>query len=154
MSSANFTAQTALVETARTIGSETIGGTDEMPRPRTRKTLRPQSREDAELGARLKTVRKERGVSQGELAEQIGINQQTISLYEAGALRIPAKELLKIADALKVSLAEMTGKSRSAITSVQDKELRKMLSRVEQLPPRKRKQIAEYVEFVAKGAQG
>lgn len=60
-----------------------------------------------ELGERIAQARKERGMTQQQLAEQLGIAQQTLGHYEVARARIAADLLPKLADALDVSLDEL-----------------------------------------------
>jgi len=55
----------------------------------------------------LKTVRKRENVTQVELAEKLGIHQQTISRYEAGKKIPQVDTAARIADALGVTLDEL-----------------------------------------------
>lgn len=55
-------------------------------------------------------IRKEKGLTQVELAEKLGVQQSTISHIE-NELRDPSVELLfKLAEALEVSVEELVGK--------------------------------------------
>ena len=53
---------------------------------------------------RLKTLRKERGISQLKLALDLNMNQNTISRYETGEREPGIHELIKIADYFNVSI--------------------------------------------------
>ena len=65
--------------------------------------------EKRELGQKIKTARKQKGLSQEQLAELVGYKVGTISKYEQG-YRIPDIGMLrKIADALECNLAELAG---------------------------------------------
>jgi len=61
----------------------------------------------ARLGARIKALRKGQGLSQEKLAERAGISTQYLSNIERGKENPTLDLLLRLADALKVSLAEM-----------------------------------------------
>ena len=59
----------------------------------------------------LKRIRRERGLSQDELAEKIGTSKQVISRYESGQ-RIPKISVaVQIAKALGVTLEELNGQA-------------------------------------------
>jgi len=63
--------------------------------------------ERRELGQKIKTVRKKRGLSQEQLADLIGYKVGTISKYEQG-YRIPdIGVLLKIAEVLECDIADI-----------------------------------------------
>ena len=61
---------------------------------------------DAMLGARLRTLRVSRGISQAVLAEKIGVSFQQVQKYERGANRVGANRLVQIAAVLDVSVTE------------------------------------------------
>lgn len=60
-----------------------------------------------ELGARIAKARKERGMTQQTLADQLGIAQQTLAHYEVARARIAASLLPRIAVLLDLSLDEL-----------------------------------------------
>lgn len=61
----------------------------------------------------LKKMRKERGLSQEELAERLGTSKQVISRYESGQ-RIPKISMAyQLAKVLGVSLEELNGQTRT-----------------------------------------
>lgn len=58
------------------------------------------------LGHRIKEIRKERGLSQEQLAECANIDQRNISNIECG-ITFPSRSLLEIAQALDIDLQEL-----------------------------------------------
>jgi transcriptional regulator with XRE-family HTH domain len=64
---------------------------------------------DLAVGARIRLMRKLRGMSQQALAEATGVTFQQIQKYERGANRVSASMLSRIAKALQSPVAEMFG---------------------------------------------
>jgi transcriptional regulator with XRE-family HTH domain len=62
---------------------------------------------DAMVGARIRTLRVDRGMSQNMLAERIGVTFQQVQKYERGAHRVGASRLSQIASVLGVSVGEL-----------------------------------------------
>jgi transcriptional regulator with XRE-family HTH domain len=62
---------------------------------------------DAVLGARLRVLRKARGLSQTALAQMLGVTFQQVQKYENGSNRISALTLLKLAAALEVEATDL-----------------------------------------------
>jgi transcriptional regulator with XRE-family HTH domain len=58
---------------------------------------KPDPTSSAEIGARLVLTRKALGYTQARMARLIGVDGQTLVLYEAGRRRIPANQALKLA---------------------------------------------------------
>ena len=67
-----------------------------------------------ELGARIAQARKDHGLTQQALAEQLGVAQQTLAHYEVGRARMPASVLPTVARLLTLSLDELMGQSVAA----------------------------------------
>ena len=64
---------------------------------------------DDSIGIRIKEIRIKKGLTQQQVADSIGVTYQNISQYERG-LRIPKNEtIIKIADALGISVYELIG---------------------------------------------
>ena len=62
---------------------------------------------DAMVGARIRMLRVDRGISQTILAERIGVTFQQVRKYERGANRVGANRLSQIASVLDVSVGEL-----------------------------------------------
>ena len=56
------------------------------------------------VGERIQKVRKEKGITQEELAEKIGVKRAAISKYESGSIELTVSMLDKIAAALGTDL--------------------------------------------------
>jgi transcriptional regulator with XRE-family HTH domain len=66
---------------------------------------------DVAVGARIRLLRKVRGMSQQALASSAGVTFQQIQKYERGANRVSASMLSRMAKALQTPVAEMFGES-------------------------------------------
>ena len=62
---------------------------------------------DVMVGAKIRIFRIDRGVSQTDLAEQIGVTFQQVQKYEKGVNRVGASRLSHIANVLGVSIGEL-----------------------------------------------
>lgn len=58
--------------------------------------------EDVEIGQKIRALRLERGLSQSNLADGIGLTFQQVQKYEKGTNRVSAGRLQKIADLLNI----------------------------------------------------
>jgi transcriptional regulator with XRE-family HTH domain len=67
---------------------------------------------DAMVGARIRKLRVNRGISQAILAERIGVTFQQVQKYEQGANRVGTSRLAQIACVLNVSVGEFFASSR------------------------------------------
>jgi transcriptional regulator with XRE-family HTH domain len=66
------------------------------------------------MGERIAQLRKARDLTQTQLAEVLGVKQQTVQGYEAGSRRIPVSMLPKLARTLEVSLEVLFGEEVKA----------------------------------------
>lgn len=62
------------------------------------------------LGNKIRAIRKEKGISQAQLAHSIGKDQQSIQRLEAGNINPSYVYLQEIADGLNVSLIDILNK--------------------------------------------
>jgi transcriptional regulator with XRE-family HTH domain len=62
---------------------------------------------DVLVGQNIRICRMQRGLSQSELAERVGLTFQQIQKYEKAANRVGASRLIQVADALGVPLATL-----------------------------------------------
>ncbi len=88
------------------------------------------------LGERIATMRREHGVTQVQLAEALGVSQQTMQSYEVGRRRIPVSAMPLVAHTLSVSLEELFGEEAKAPSGKPGPtpRLQQRLERLSQLP--------------------
>jgi transcriptional regulator with XRE-family HTH domain len=75
---------------------------------------------DVAVGARIRLLRKIRGLSQQALAEAAGVTFQQIQKYERGANRVSASMLARIAEALRAPVAELFGEGSSSAGAIDE----------------------------------
>jgi transcriptional regulator with XRE-family HTH domain len=61
------------------------------------------------IGRTIRRLRSERGISQQKLAAQLGISPSYLNLIEHDQRAVTASLLLKLAEILRVELAELSG---------------------------------------------
>ena len=66
------------------------------------------------LGERIAALRRAHNVTQVQLAQALGVSQQTMQSYEVGRRRIPVSALPVVASTLSVSLEELFGQAKQA----------------------------------------
>ena len=70
---------------------------------------------DTELGARIKTFRRQKGLSQEALAEQLEVSHQAVAKWESGQSRPSTANLLALCGVFEVSLDTLvTGEKAAA----------------------------------------
>ena len=107
--------------------------------PRSKLIPKPLSPDGESFGPRLARLRKERGFTQVELADKVGIIQVLVSDYERNRLRPHADMIVRFALALGVSADELLGlRARDKATKHATKSRRflRRLELVDALPKR------------------
>ena len=119
-----------------------------MPRP----AISPRS----EVGQRLATLRQAKGLTQKQLAEKIGVNQQDIAYWERQAPAPRGDVLPKIATVLEISVDELLGvRPIKARREGPKGRLHKVFVDASQLSRRQQQKIAEVVQaLVAQQGNG
>ena len=99
------------------------------------------------FGERLAALRKERGLTQVQLAESLGVSQQAVTAYESGQRRVPISMLPLLASTLGVSIETLIGTP----TKVAGKrgpapKLQQQLERIGQLPKARQRVVSEVLD--------
>jgi len=125
-----------------------------MPR-RSRLTLPPLDMGEETIGQRIARLRKERGYTQIELADKIGIVQNLISDYERDKLGLRADMVVRFAHALEVSSDEILGLNgtRKDGDSKASLRLLRRTKKIEELPPGQQKTLLKTIDTFLKGAE-
>ena len=111
-----------------------------------------------ELGARIAQARKDHGLTQQELSEQLGVAQQTLAHYEVGRTRMPASMLPTVARLLTLSLDELMGQPLPRATRASPatrsgkrgpaSRLEQQIQAVAQLPKTKQQFVSQMLDTV------
>ena len=101
-----------------------------------------------ELGQRIARFRKAQGLTQVQLAEILGIAQQTMAHYEGGSLRIAVALLKPLTTALDVSFEELLDEPASATKKKRgpSSKLQRQIEQIGSMPRTKQKFISEMLE--------
>ena len=70
---------------------------------------------DVAVGVRVRTRRKSMGLSQGALAEHLGLTFQQVQKYERGTNRVSASMLVHIAEKLQCSVSMLIGETERGV---------------------------------------
>lgn len=105
-----------------------------------------------ELGQRIATLRKAQGLTQVQLAEAMGVAQQTLAHYEAGRLRLLAGALPNLANQLGVTVEELVGTTSTSkrVTGKRGPQpkIAQQLQRIQALPAAEQRAIVKVLDSV------
>lgn len=104
------------------------------------------------IGERIARCRKDRGLTQKELAERLGVTQPVVSDYENDVIRIPADMVIQLAEILGVSTDELLGFKREGnVKGIQNRRLNRRLVAIEKLNKRDQEALLRTIDaFVSK----
>jgi transcriptional regulator with XRE-family HTH domain len=89
------------------------------------------------IAQRLGRLRREKGITQAEMAERLGISQPIVSDYERGELRLHGELIVKLVEILDCSADELLGvRERKAITGGGNRRALRRLQQFELLSKR------------------
>lgn len=113
--------------------------------------------EDAEtVGARIARLRRERGMTQVELAERLHVSQPVVSDYENDVIRLPADTVAQIAEILGASTDELLGlkpPAAHAAGGIKNRRLYRRMQEIERLPRRDQEALLRTIEaFISKAS--
>lgn len=99
------------------------------------------------LGERLCKIRKSRGLTQEQLGELVGLSKRMIAHYEAGSKAMTVVSLQKIAKALGVTIAHLTGEKKNVIKEAEVKPaLKKRIETLKKLPQADQQAIFKMID--------
>lgn len=107
----------------------------------------------AEIGTKLRRLRKERKLTQTELARQIGIQQSDLSRMEKGEYRVSLDNLMKILAVFDLQIGEFFGggvaRPEPVARSLSSEDMQ-LLHVLRRLSPEARREVMEFAEFKAR----
>ena len=107
------------------------------------------------VGQRLARLRRERGLTQVELAERLGIAQPIVSDYERGELRLHGQLIVRLTEILGVSADELLGLTPTpAAGPLAQRRLVRRLRAIDRLPRRDQQALFRTIDAFLKSAGG
>lgn len=100
------------------------------------------------LGARVAELRKTQGITQMQLAEWLGVSQQTINAYEVGRRRMAISALPILARLLGVSMEELIGEDAKPAKRGPTPKLQQQIERIGLLPKTQQRVLMQMIDGV------
>lgn len=99
------------------------------------------------FGRRLAAIRKERGITQAQLGEKVGVSNRVIAYYETESDQPPGSLLVDLCVTLKVSADELLGiKTPKEPRDPKTARLMNRLKRVADLPPAQQRAVLQHLD--------
>lgn len=94
------------------------------------------------IGEHIMIIRKQKGLSQGELGKRIGTSGDIIGRYERGVITPSIEVIIKIADELQVSIDYLVGKTNLELDTTTVKRIEDIAS----LPAEEKKHVFKVLD--------
>jgi transcriptional regulator with XRE-family HTH domain len=109
-------------------------------------------REPETIAQRLGQLRREKGITQAEMAELLGISQPIVSDYERGELRLHGELIVKLAEILDCSADEILGlRERKTTAGGNNRRMLRRLQQIDLLPKRDQEALLRTIDaFLSK----
>lgn len=107
------------------------------------------------IGERIARLRKERGITQKELADMLGVTQPVVSDYEHGELRVHGELIIRLAKILRTSANEILGQEKNGKTetAMKNRRLQRRLQAIDKLPKRDQEALLRTIDaFLSKAS--
>jgi transcriptional regulator with XRE-family HTH domain len=104
------------------------------------------------IAQRLLRMRKEKGITQAEMAKMLGVTQSVVSDYERGGLRLHGELIAKVASILGVLADEILGlEPIKRSSAVNNRRLLRRIQGIDQLPKRDQEALPRTIDaFLSK----
>jgi len=106
------------------------------------------------IGNRVARLRKDKGMTQTELAETLAVSQPVVSDYENDVIGLDSARIVQLAQVLGVSADEILGlekATRAASTGIGNRRLYRQLQSIDRLPKRDQEALFRTIDaFLSK----
>jgi len=96
------------------------------------------------VGSRIRSLRKDRTLTQADLASRIGIQQSDLCRMENGEYKVSLETLFKILSIFEMNIADFFHEEISSSVKDQDADL---LRQYQRLSPRAQEEVQDFIQF-------
>ncbi|HEF1899108.1 helix-turn-helix domain-containing protein [Bacillus cereus group sp. MYBK108-2] len=100
------------------------------------------------FGNIIRDLRKQKGITQKELAKSLQLSESTIGMYERNERQPDYNTLIRIADYFKVSTDFLLGRDFDVERNRNDSELDQWLNDIKLAPSQKREELKRFWNFI------
>ena len=121
-----------------------------MPQP-LKNPLKPLDLGPDSVGDRIQKIRKQKGLTQTEVATQVGTTRESVAAYESGRVRLSDDMLARFSIALNTSADQILGLSALPTEEPPAMRIMRRVRLIEQLPLAKQKVLLQTIDGFLKG---
>ena len=107
---------------------------------------RPPTKEATDFGKRVAAARQQRGLTQRELADRIGVSLRMMEYYERRAQNVKSDVIKQLAAALNVSADDLLGIDTPKNKPGRKSKLTRQIEQVEELPRSRQHFVAQVLD--------
>ena len=98
------------------------------------------------MGERIAEARKALGMTQAQLADELGVAQQVVASYEVGRHRVPASFLPRLARTLAIPVEELIGEETQRSKRGPAPKLLQQIERIQRLPRSQQRFVMQMID--------
>jgi len=98
------------------------------------------------MGERIAEARKALGMTQAQLADELGVAQQVVASYEVGRHRVPASFLPRLARTLAIPVEELIGEETQRSKRGPAPKLLQQIERIHRLPKAQQRFVMQMID--------
>jgi transcriptional regulator with XRE-family HTH domain len=111
------------------------------------------AQKEVDIGRNIRNLRKDRGLSQAELARKTGVSQKVISAYERNYRLPPSSFIPRVAETLGTSPDALYDSGEGKNTALKKSGLWKIVEKLEAVPENEREEVFEMIDRFLKNKQ-
>ncbi len=96
------------------------------------------------VGTKIRSLRKDRSLTQADLAHRIGIQQSDLCRMENGEYKVSLETLFKILSIFEMNIADFFNEDSAAVSREREYEF---LRQWQKLSPRAQEEVQSYIQF-------
>jgi len=96
------------------------------------------------VGSRIRSLRKDRALTQADLAHRIGIQQSDLCRMENGEYKVSLETLFKILSIFEMNIADFFNEDTPGVTGEREYEF---LRQYQRLSPRAQEEVQTFIQF-------
>ena len=107
------------------------------------------------IGTRIARLRRDKGLTQAELAQALSVSQPVVSDYENDVIKVSGEMTIQLAQILGVSADEILGLAKLArtTTAIKNRRIYRQLQSIDKLPKRDQEALARTIDaFLSKAS--
>ena len=105
------------------------------------------------MGERIADARKGLGMTQAQLADELGVAQQVVASYEVGRHRVPASFLPRLARTLAIPVEELIGEEPQRSRRGPAPKLLQQIERIQRLPKSQQRFVMQMIDTALQASQ-